>query len=175
MALKLCTIWIMPPYFWPTRAEIFFLRGGKWEKYQIVVSSIPSDPDAALESMIIRNEDGSFSCGNCGKTMQRKKDLKRHVEVHLDAFHQCHICQKVSKTRSALAMHYSSTHKDMVSSPWSMKWPTWENDVNINCKTLLTHLHYSRAQSGFGDSYWAKWRRRHFWVQLQEMRPENGK
>jgi len=79
------------------------------------------DLDAALESMIIRNEDGSFSCGNCGKTMQRKKDLKRHVEVHLDAFHQCHICQKVSKTRSALAMHYSSTHKDMVSSPWSMK------------------------------------------------------
>ena len=35
--------------------------------------------------------------------------------------HLCHICQKVSKTRSALAMHYSSTHKDMVSSPWSMK------------------------------------------------------
>ena len=28
MALKLCTIRIMPPYFWPIRAEKFFVRGG---------------------------------------------------------------------------------------------------------------------------------------------------
>jgi len=79
------------------------------------------DLDSALESMIVRNGDSSFSCSNCGKTMLRKKDLKRHIEVHLGGFHQCHICQKVSKTRSALAMHYSNFHKDMVESPWSMK------------------------------------------------------
>ena len=92
-------------------------------KGRICVSNSISSPDLeeTLESMIVRNEDGTYACANCGKTMARKKDLKRHVEVHMDGFHQCHICHKVSKTRSGLATHYSLFHKDQVASPWSMK------------------------------------------------------
>jgi len=83
---------------------------------------LPSDLlDSTLESMVVRLEDGSYSCGNCGKVMASKKDLKRHAETHMNGCHQCHICHKVSKTRSGLATHFTLFHKDQVASPWSMK------------------------------------------------------
>lgn len=84
-----------------------------------------ADLNSMLDSMITRYEEGEsgqarFMCGSCGKIMARRKDLRRHVETHLDVSHPCGICQKVMKTRSSLAAHYSQYHKNEVSSPWSM-------------------------------------------------------
>jgi hypothetical protein len=68
-------------------------------------------------------EDGSvkFRCLTCGKTMAAKKDLRRHVETHLDLSHPCGICpDRTFKSRSSLANHYSLYHKGQVQSPWNM-------------------------------------------------------
>jgi len=84
-----------------------------------------TDFNSVLDSMIrsCEAEDSGqikLMCVSCGKIMARRKDLRRHVETHLDMTHPCGICQKVMKTRSSLAAHYSMYHKNEVSSPWSM-------------------------------------------------------
>jgi len=81
------------------------------------------DLNTLLDSMIERYHDGTtakYLCQSCGKIIASKKDMRRHVEIHLDLSHPCGICKKVLKTRSSLAAHYSIYHKNEVISPWSM-------------------------------------------------------
>jgi len=82
------------------------------------------DFNASLDSMMAKQEDEGvmrFKCLTCGKTMAAKKDLRRHVETHLDLSHPCGICQDKSfKSRSSLANHYSIYHKGEIRSPWNM-------------------------------------------------------
>jgi uncharacterized C2H2 Zn-finger protein len=62
-----------------------------------------------------------FRCLTCGKVMSAKKDLRRHVETHLDITHPGEICpEKTFKSRSSLANHYSAYHKGEIASPWNM-------------------------------------------------------
>jgi len=82
------------------------------------------DLNSMLDSMISRYENegpAKFMCETCGKTMARKIDMRRHVEIHLDMSHPCAVCDKVCKTRSSLAAHTSTYHKHQVNSPWSMQ------------------------------------------------------
>jgi len=82
------------------------------------------DFNASLDSMMAKHEDEGvvkFKCLTCGKMMAAKKDLRRHVETHLDLLHPCCICQDKSfKSRSSLANHYALYHKGEVRSPWNM-------------------------------------------------------
>ena len=67
---------------------------------------------AILEGMISETY-GQFSCNTCGKVMAQKRDMKRHVESHLDIKHECEICGQRSKTSNALRMHYKIYHKSV--------------------------------------------------------------
>jgi len=95
------------------------------EEYVQGNEAVSQDLNSVLDSMIRRCDgensgQAKFMCVSCGKIMARRKDLRRHVETHLDMTHPCGICQKIMKTRSSLAAHYSVFHKNEVSSPWSM-------------------------------------------------------
>ena len=63
------------------------------------------DLNAALEAMIQKEGGGRYSCLECGKNMADKSKIKRHAENHLNMAHPCIVCQKVFKTRNALAHH----------------------------------------------------------------------
>ena len=78
------------------------------------------DLNAALEAMVQKEGGGRYSCLECGKNMADKSKIKRHAENHLNMVHPCIVCQKVFKTRNALAHHYSREHPKEVISPWTM-------------------------------------------------------
>ena len=73
----------------------------------------------ALEEMIARDTDADgrtcYTCNTCGKVMQKRDKMRRHVEVHLDMTHPCYICGKNFKTRNALSHHYRGVHGQNVS------------------------------------------------------------
>ena len=79
------------------------------------------DLNAVVDAMVEKVQDGTFMCLTCHKTFSSRTDGKRHAEVHLNVSHICIACQKVCKTRSALAVHYTRYHPDEVASPWAMK------------------------------------------------------
>jgi len=85
------------------------------------------DLNSLCDSMIAKYENDGLStakyryvCTQCGKVITSKKDMRRHVETHLDISHPCSVCKRTFKTRSSLALHYSLYHKNEVNSPWSM-------------------------------------------------------
>ena len=63
--------------------------------------------------MIFKGDDGTLSCGYCAKVLASNtmRDMKKHVETHVNAAHPCEICGKIFKTTNALATHYSRAHK----------------------------------------------------------------
>ena len=69
-------------------------------------------------SMMIKINDGEFKCAQCtvcGKTTKGKdatRDLKRHIETHIDGLsYPCKICGKFSRTSRGLLHHKSKYHK----------------------------------------------------------------
>ena len=77
-----------------------------------------SDLNSLCDSMIAKYENEGqsaakyrYMCTSCGKVIISKKDMRRHVETHLDISHPCSVCQRTFKTRSSLALHYSLYHK----------------------------------------------------------------
>ena len=99
-------IWILCPVLNCIRS--------KYEKCCSTLNDFILEFNLALEAMIGRDVEG-YMCHQCGKRMQQKDKIKRHVEVHLSLALPCSICGKVLKTRNALAQHYSSTHGQTVS------------------------------------------------------------
>ena len=65
---------------------------------------------AVLEGMISETY-GQFSCNTCAKVMPQKRDMKRHVESHLNMTYICEVCQKVCSTSNALRKHYYTHHR----------------------------------------------------------------
>ena len=69
-------------------------------------------------SMMIKINDGEFKCAQCtvcGKTSKGKdatRDLKRHIETHIDGLsYPCNNCGKFSRTSRGLLHHKSKYHK----------------------------------------------------------------
>lgn len=73
------------------------------------------DLDAVLNGMISQTYgEGNlvkFSCNTCGKMMSEKRDMKRHVESHLNMTYSCEICQKTCNTSNALRKHFYMHHR----------------------------------------------------------------
>ena len=69
--------------------------------------------DAKIMEYIVKNHDGSYSCGLCGKNSGKKKDhAKNHVETHMEGLSfPCQSCDKTFRSRNALACHNSSHHR----------------------------------------------------------------
>ena len=96
------------------------MRKGKLLALKNIILSL-LDLNAALEAMVQKEGGGRYSCLQCGKNMADKSKIKKHAEIHLDMTHPCIVCQKMCKTRSALAMHYKREHPNEVISRWTMQ------------------------------------------------------
>ena len=68
--------------------------------------------DDLIETMLTRNPDMSYSCGQCNYTATRKSHVKAHVEakhVRTTGF-ACKQCGKLCNTRNALQIHKTRFH-----------------------------------------------------------------
>lgn len=51
-------------------------------------------------------------CFLCGKYLSNQYNLRVHMETHEEAFHACHSCPHVSRSRDALRKHVSYRHPE---------------------------------------------------------------
>ena len=71
-----------------------------------------SEVDEQVEQNIVRNLDGKYSCKICGKSMNHKTNMKKHIETHLEGLcFKCPMCEKNFRSRNLLANHKSNFHK----------------------------------------------------------------
>ncbi len=97
--------------------EIKTPRSGKTEDTAIIsidtdVTNI-AEVDAKIMEHIVKNQDGSYSCGLCGQNSGRKiTNMRYHVETHMEGLSfPCHSCDKTFRSRHALACHKSKHHR----------------------------------------------------------------
>jgi len=65
-----------------------------------------------LERIIGAGGECLWKCTECGKEMVSKQKIEYHVDTHLEGFtHHCKICERPHKTRGALSVHMSLTHR----------------------------------------------------------------
>ena len=75
--------------------------------------------DQKIEEYLVRAEDGTFSCGVCGKTGNsnilpgnQKQNMRSHVETHMEGLSfLCQSCGKTFGARVSLRMHKSKYHR----------------------------------------------------------------
>ena len=88
------------------------------ESSRIVVELNPNNEGlkVQLESFMENINDGEsnkWKCTVCGKTAANKKDIRRHVECHIEGVsHPCNLCGKVSRSSNALVMHVATYHRN---------------------------------------------------------------
>ena len=71
-----------------------------------------SEIDLMVDKGLHQLEDGTFSCGFCGKLSSTKQHMRNHVEIHLNLRFSCDICNKQYNTRNSVGVHKSSVHKN---------------------------------------------------------------
>ena len=81
----------------------------------------PAEIDGKIDEYLLRAEDGTYSCGICGKAgdnaRNQKQNMRNHVETHMEGLSfSCQSCEKkgVKKTfrfRTAFARHKSRYHR----------------------------------------------------------------
>ena len=99
------------------KTEIKTPRSRKTEDTAIV--SIDTDAsniaevDAKIMEYVVKDQDGSYSCGICGKNSGKKKDhAKNHVETHMEGLSfPCQSCGKTFRSRNSLSFHKSKYHR----------------------------------------------------------------
>ena len=69
--------------------------------------------DEKIAEYLVRAEDGTYSCGVCGKAGDNKRqNMRNHVETHIEGLSfPCQSCDKTFRSRHALACHKSSYHR----------------------------------------------------------------
>ena len=69
--------------------------------------------DQKIEEYLVRAEDGSYSCGVCGKAgVSTKQNMQKHIETHIDGLSfPCQSCDKTFRSRESLRIHKSKYHK----------------------------------------------------------------
>ena len=70
--------------------------------------------DIKLEAMMERNTDGDnmWKCTLCGKKTNKRSDMVRHIETHMDGLsYPCNQCGKISRSKMSLQSHMSRYHR----------------------------------------------------------------
>ena len=84
------------------------------ENIKNIKSKDEKELDEFIEQLIIRRpyDKIKFECKLCGKTAKLSRNLKNHIETHMEGLEfQCKHCEKKCRTRVMLAMHVSKYHK----------------------------------------------------------------
>ena len=69
-----------------------------------------------LDSMMVKAENGEFTCKVCGKVFKTRAHMREHVETHIEGLsYPCNHCGKVSRTSTGLRMHLSKYHAKYIS------------------------------------------------------------
>ena len=70
-----------------------------------------SQAEEKIEGLISR-DDGVSLCRVCGYRSNRNRDVRRHVEIHIEGLsYPCSVCEKTFKTTKSLLRHRSKYHK----------------------------------------------------------------
>ena len=100
------------------KSEIKTPRSWKTEATTAIVSIDTDDitniaeVDAKIMEHILKNNDGSYSCGMCGKNAGKISHIKNHVETHMEGLSfPCQSCDKTFRSRNALSLHKSKYHR----------------------------------------------------------------
>ena len=69
--------------------------------------------DGKIEEHLVRADDGTYSCGICGKAGDRyKNNMRNHVETHMEGLSfPCQSCDKTFRSRNSLSFHKSKYHR----------------------------------------------------------------
>ena len=88
-------------------------------KNKIVMSKNSPNLDEINQKInenMFKNEDGSYTCGICGKigvdVKNRKVNMRNHVETHMEGLsYPCQSCDKTFRSRESLRVHKSRQHR----------------------------------------------------------------
>ena len=70
--------------------------------------------DAKIEEYIVKNNEGTYSCGLCDKTVKLKGDIKKHIETHMEGLSfPCQSCDKTFRSRNSFHTHISRFHQNL--------------------------------------------------------------
>ena len=62
--------------------------------------------DQNIEAMIAKQPDGNYYCRKCGRTSNKRSNMKAHAEVHFDGLSfPCQYCDKSFRSRNSFRMH----------------------------------------------------------------------
>ena len=65
-----------------------------------------------IEEYLVRAEDGTYSCGACGKAGTHLGDMRKHMETHMEGLSfPCQSCDKTFRSRNLLNVHKSKYHR----------------------------------------------------------------
>ena len=68
--------------------------------------------DAKIMEYVVKNQDGSYSCGMCGKNAGKLSHIKSHVETHMEGLSfPCQSCDKTFRSRNSLSIHITRYHR----------------------------------------------------------------
>jgi len=71
--------------------------------------------DKKIAEYLVRTEDGSYSCGVCGKAgdnTKRSQNMRNHIETHIDGLSfPCQSCDKTFRSRKQLGKHKHYQHR----------------------------------------------------------------
>ena len=61
---------------------------------------------------LLSKENGMFFCGSCGKSGKDERNMRRHIETHIDGVsYHCEMCGKTFRSKNSRNCHKSIFHK----------------------------------------------------------------
>lgn len=69
-----------------------------------------NEPTSPVQKRPQKDNAETCKCFLCGKYLSNQYNLRVHMETHDEAYHACHSCPHVSRSRDALRKHVSYRH-----------------------------------------------------------------
>ena len=78
------------------------------KEYSIIMNSSDiNEVNQKIEENMERAEGGGYTCKFCGKWMQRRQHIQKHVETHMEGLSfPCPTCGKIFRSRNAMQQHF---------------------------------------------------------------------
>ena len=77
------------------------------------ISSNITEIEEQINQYFERCEDGLYRCTLCGKTGKQSRNVKNHIEIHIDGLEfPCDKCDKMFRSRNLLSNHISRVHRN---------------------------------------------------------------